>query len=165
MNKQFDPGVFSAMQTGNPIGTYQKTVISKVNVQILNPFTGEPNGSLLTGKPGEDESIYRSWSDAEDVFFTRQNRRLFKEGLIIRIESKKDEPEADVPLEQSSDEEVLKIINSRFNAVQNILQKTDSEAFVNRLLEAARREEKSERFVKAIETRLAELQFTQLKQE
>ncbi len=158
MNKQYDPAVFAAMQTGDPVATYQKTVVAKVVVRILNSFSGEPAELILEGMPGTDSSQVSTWSVPEDVFFKRMNRIHFDRGVIIRIDNKRAEVVGDLPIEQSSDEEVTKIVNNRFATLQNILQKTESEAFVHRLLEAARLEDKSEKVVKAIETRLSEIQ-------
>lgn len=164
MNKQYDPAVFAAMQVGDPVATYQKTVISNVVVRVLNPFNGEPEELILVGKPGSPDSQVNTWSVPEDVFFKRMNRVHFESGKVIRIDAKRSE-EPTVIVEQSSDEEVLKLVNSKFSALQSILQKTESEAFVNRLLLAARQEDKSERIIKAIETRLSEIQLSGLSKE
>jgi len=161
MNKQYDPEVFSAMQTGDPVATYQKTILAKVSILVLNPFTGAPEELLLYGKPGEEESIIRTWSVAEDVFFKRMNKRHFTSGVIIKKESTQVVEET-TSLEQSSDEDLLKVVNSKFYALQSVLNKTESEALVNRILTIAREQEKSEKIIKAIETRLAEIQSAQL---
>ena len=157
MDKQYDPTVFAAMQEGKPFATYKKTVISKVAVTVLDPFSGAPTAIILEGRPGDDKAIISVWSSVEDLFFKRQNRRHFDSGLLIKHEVKEEEKVA-VPLEQASDEDLRFIVNQKFLALQNALNKTQSEALVSRFLTIAREEEKSEKIIRVIETRLAELQ-------
>lgn len=164
-NKQFDMAVFAAMHEGKPLGAYRKTVLCRVFVDVLDVFSGEPKAVELYGDPkGEDAMVY-VFSLPEDIYFKRQNRKLFEQGYIIPVAVPAEEPlPVEVPLEQSSDDEVKKIVNSNYKAMTAILNKTESEAFVNRLLVMAEEEEKSERFINAIRNRLVEIQSKQFKQ-
>jgi hypothetical protein len=162
MAKQdFDIEVFQAMQGQEPVASYRKTTLGKVYVTVLNVFNQEPEAVLLYGEAGNPESIVNVYSIPEDVFFRRQNRRLFEQGVIISnpIAKKEDVPvEQEPPIEQASDETLRQLVNSRYKALEAALNKTDSEALVNRILILAREEEKSEKIIKSIETRLSEIQ-------
>jgi len=157
LKSQFDPAVFSAMQDGKPYSAYRKTIPAKIHVVVLDPFRGEPMGLILTGRPGDEDTIVKLYSVQEDVFFKRMNKRHFQQGNLVSHEIKNEEEPVKI-LEQMDDEEVVKTINSKFYTLANVLQKTESEAFLFRLLNAARENEKSEKIINAIQTRLAEVQ-------
>jgi hypothetical protein len=166
--QQFDLEVFQAMQGNEPIAVYRKTVLAKVYVQILNAFNQEPEILLLSGPAGAPDSTVNIYSVPEDVFFRRHNRRLFEQGILIPVpvEKKVEVPvEEELPLEQASDETLRQLVNSRYKALEAALTKTESEALVNRILDMARQEEKSEKLIHAIETRLAEIQNARFTQE
>lgn len=150
--------IFSAMQTGKPYATYTKTTLGKVYVTILSPFTSKPEGLLLYGSKKDDETCSVDiWSEMEDVFFKRQNRRLLENGNIVKIT--KSEKELEHTIEQYSDSELKEVLSLRFLPFQKILSDIKSEAVLYRLLEFSRELEKSEKFVKAIELKLSEIQF------
>lgn len=157
MAQEVDAKVFSAMQTGKPYKSYKKTILGKVSVTILNPFSNEVSVILLEGEKNSPDSILDVWTEKEDAFFKRMNRRSIETGRIIPFERPETEQE-EVKIEQMSDEEVAALIKKPFMTVQSVLSKTNSEAFVYRILQAARAAEKSEKFVSAIETRLGEIQ-------
>lgn len=165
--RELDLAVFTAMNGNDPVAAYRKTTLGKVFVTVLNMFSQEPEALLLYGEPNvsNPDSIVYMYSIPEDVFFRRQNRRHFQDGTIIPVAiAKKEEVQPvaeDLPLEQSSDEQLRQLVNSKFKALEAALNKTESEALLNRLVAIARDEEKSERIVKAIETRLSEVQLSQ----
>lgn len=153
-----DLQVFSAMQTGKPYKSYKKTILGKVQVIVLNPFSQESSAVLLEGEDGSPDSILDVWSEKEDAFFKRMNRRALETGRIIAFTRKEEEPlEVNTP-EQMSDEEIKNLIKKPFLSLRAILEGTSSEAFVYRILRAAREAEKSEKFISAIEARLGEIQ-------
>lgn len=153
-----DLQVFSAMQTGKPYKSYKKTILGKVQVIVLNPFSQESSAVLLEGEDGSPDSILDVWSEKEDAFFKRMNRRALETGRIIAFTRKEEEPlETNTP-EQMSDEEIKLLIKKPFLSLRAILEGTSSEAFVYRILRAAREAEKSEKFISAIEARLGEIQ-------
>lgn len=165
-NKDFDIDVFTAMQEGDPVASYRKTVLGKVYVTVLNVFSKEPEMVQLYGQPGEPKSIISVWSIPEDIFFQRSNRRLLEKGSVIRVDLPKradlPAPATPVSLEQSSDEVLRQLVNSRFKALEAALNKTGSEALVYRLLTLAQEEEKSEKIINAIKLRLTEIQNSQI---
>lgn len=158
MQKQFDPNTFSAMQEGKSVGTYRKTIVAQVHVQILNPFNQEPQGLILSGNPNSEDAIVQTWSVPEDVFFRRMNKRHFESGTIIPVAPVEKTVVEQPIIEQSTDEQLKEMLGKPFYTLSNILVKTESEAFVSRILTMAREMEKSEKTIKAIEQRLSELE-------
>ncbi len=160
MKQEFNMDIFNAIQEGEPYASYRKTTLGKVYVTILNVFSGDPEFVQLHGQPGTPDSIVNVWSIPEDIFFKRHNRRLFESGDIIKIEVQKKNPEvpASALPEQASDEELKTLVNSRYKALEAVLNKTNSEALVFRILGIAKQEDKSARIINAIELRLAEIQ-------
>lgn len=154
---------FEAMQTGEPVARYKKTILAKVCVTILNPFSKTKQEIILEGEPGTKSSIVSVWSIEEDLFIRNMNNRHFEDGTLIPFVPDKKKVE-DKSIEQSSDEEVKELVKKPFLTLQSVLNKTKSEAFVNRLLQAAIETERSDKIVSAIQTRLAEIQFGTLTQ-
>jgi hypothetical protein len=151
--------VFSAMQTGTPYKKYKKTILGKVYLEVLNTFTGNPEGLILHGNPAKNQEgcFVEVWSEKEDVFLKRRNSGHFKQGTL-QVWNKKPSEKKDKLYSEYSDDDVKKIVNSRFLALQSTLNKAKSEAFVLRILNMARELEKSEKIIRAIEARLSEIQ-------
>lgn len=156
---QFDPEVYSKMQIGEPYKTYRKTILGQVYVTVLDPFSGEPVGQILRGDPKKNEEgcIIDMWSEREDVFFKRMNRRQFELGNLIVYKRPLEEPPKSV--NEFTDEELSALLDTRyFLKLQAALNKMTSIAPVSRLLQIAEDREKSEKFVNAIKARMSELQ-------
>lgn len=153
-----DLQTFSKMQTGKPYATYRKTILGKVYITVLNPFTTTPEGMLLSGDPRTAETaMIDVWSEMEDMFFKRMNKKNLDGGFLIKVEKA---PEVEThTIEQYSDEELKAVINLKYLKFQEVLESLTSTAVAYRLLELAREMEKSERIIKAIETRLSKLQL------
>jgi hypothetical protein len=154
----FDPRVFASMQSGAPYATYRKTILGKVYVTVLSPFTNKPEGILLEGEPKEDSrAIIDVWSEMEDLYFKRQNKKHFQEGTIIRVER---EPVQELhTIEQYSDNELKEVINYRYITFNKTLNEITTAPVLMRMLDLSREMEKSERIVKAIEARLSAIQL------
>jgi hypothetical protein len=60
--------IYSAMQQEKPYKSYIKTVISRVYVNILDPFDESPSGVLLFGdhRRGEESGIVDAWNEKQD---------------------------------------------------------------------------------------------------
>jgi hypothetical protein len=148
---------FSAMQTGKPLKSYRKTILAKIFVQVLDPFSEQPVGLILETNPKfPDRDIIDVWSEKEDVFFKRANKKQVDEGYIIeytRPENEVTEPR----IESFSDEKLTEVVNSKFMALQNVLNKIETEAVLLRMIAIARTEEKSEKIIGAIQARLSEI--------
>jgi hypothetical protein len=151
--------IYSAMQTGKPYKTYKKTVLGRVYVSAIDPFSSQPTGIMLYGDPkrGDESCFIDMWNERDDLFFRRQNKTHFDSGYIIEtVRAVKEVVEA--PIEQATDSQLKDIINLRFLGLQAKLNKIDSEAVLLRMVDIAREIEKSEKIVNAIEARLSEVQ-------
>jgi len=152
--------VISAMQTGQPYKTYVKTILAKVQVNILNPFSGKPELKLLTGDPRRptEDSLVKLWSETEYQYFINYNKKHIKDGTLILYKPKKSQPKKEDNINSMDDEELEKLLNSRFFSLQQTLNKFTSEAPVFRLLTLAEEMEKSDKIIAVIKARLSELQ-------
>ena len=149
--------VFSAMQTGKPYKTYRKTILGKVSVTLLDPFTDQPIGMLLKGNPKTDETAKIDiWTEREDMFFKRMNKRHFEIGNLLEIVRKEEVVERGI--ESYSDEELAAVLKTPFLSLQSTINKVESEAVMLRIVELAKEMEKSAKIMKVLESRLSELQ-------
>lgn len=140
---------FSAMQEGEPLARFRKTILGKVHVLALDPFLGEPTELLLEGDPnkGQPESFIELWSQKELSFFQRVNRKHFEAGRLVEMGKV---PEAPVSPNQITDEEIDEILGKPFLALDKKLEKFTSTAPISRFLDRARELEKSEKVIKRI---------------
>jgi hypothetical protein len=152
----FDPKVFSQIQTGTPIATYRKTILGKVFVTVYDPYTRVPVGMLLEGERGTDTEMIDMWSEAEDLFFKRNNKKALDTGMIIKVT--RETKEAPRTIEQFNDDELRAVINVTYLQFQKSLSRITSEAVLFRLLELTTEQDKSEKFSNAIKAKLAEVQ-------
>lgn len=151
--------LFSAMSGGEPFRTYKKQILGKVYVTVWDVFTNAPVGMILEGDPRKNDqtTLIDVWSEKEDVFFRRMNKRSFDLGVLREHSRPKDEVR-ERTIEEFSDEELTAIINKPFLALQNALNKTESVAVLYRISTLASELEKSEKVIRAIESRLSEVQ-------
>jgi hypothetical protein len=147
------------MQTGSPFARYRKTIIAKVYVTVISPFSGQPEGLILFGDPTTDaESCYIDvWTEMEDVFFQRKNKEVLATGRVVRtvLNGKK---EVAKPIETYSDEELREVLGYKYLSFQKTLSEITSAATVQRLLDLAKEAEKSDKIIATIEAKLSELQ-------
>lgn len=161
MQKDLNPQVFVDMQEGKPYKTYAKTILGKVYVEILDPFTQQPYGMLLVGNPRKKEhSCYIDvWSSMEDAFFRRRNRKHLETGVLIQFE--RDAEATDIRPEfmaDASDEKLVEVLAMKYMALVSTLNKITSETTVQRLIDLAKENEKSIKIINTLEARLSELQ-------
>lgn len=157
MVANLDARTISAMQGGSPFASYRKTIVGKVYVTVLNPFTGVPEGLVLFGDSNNVDAVVDVWTEKEDLFFKRMNRRHFEVGNIIPFTKPVDKP-AEKTIEQFSDDELRTVVNQRFYSLQKTLQEVKTEAVLLRMLDIARQEEKSEKIITIITSRLSDVQ-------
>lgn len=150
--------VFAAMQNKDPLKTYKKTILGKVYVTALDPFSDQPMGVSLEGLPGEESEFLDVWTQKEVLFVEKMNRKLFEAGVLIEAYRKEPVEEKEKRIETFSDEELTEVINSKFLSLKSALNNTKSEAVLFRMLNLAKEMEKSEKIVGAIEARLSEIQ-------
>ncbi len=153
----FDPRVFSQMQSGLPVATYKKTILGKVFVQVYDPFTHQPVGLLLEGEKGTEAELVDVWSEAEDLFFRRKNKKALDTGMVIKT-SRSSEKETPKTIEQYSDDELRSVINVTHAAFLKTLSRVTSEAVLFRMMDLVVELEKSDKYTTSIKSKLAELQ-------
>lgn len=164
MAKVLDSDTFSLMQTGEPYKSYIKGILGRAYITVLNPFNNEPEGKILSGNPAkqDEESIVDVWTEKEDVFFKRMNKRHFETGVLRSFVRK--EKEVQPSPNDITDEEIYGLF-SRFLTLQSRVNKMTSVAPVFRVLTIAKELEKSEKIIKFLEGRISELQLQEYSQE
>jgi len=153
----------TALHGGTPLKSYIKTILGKVYVTVWDSFENTPVGTILEGDPrqGDESCIVDIWSEEEDFFFRKKNNLHLQTGDVIVYARSNKEP--DRTIEQYSDEELKVIINSKFFTLQNALNNTNSTAVLFRLKNLAQELEKSDKLIKVIEARIAEVQAEEFK--
>lgn len=159
--------LFASMESGKPYAAYIKTILGQVAVTVWDNFLEKPVEVILKGDPRKKEEgcIVRLWSAREDLFFKRNNTFQFKKGNIILYKVPEDTPaEQEKTIEQATDEELKTIVNSKFMALTNQLNKINSVAVLYRMLSIATELDKSEKITNPIKARLSELQVKEFPQ-
>lgn len=162
MQGNFNNAILEAMSEGKPFKTYKKTILGVLNVIRLDPIGSKPDGVLVKGDPikNEEDCLIDVWSQVEDTFFRKMNRRHLESGRLISFERKVEEGPKEKMVEEYSDEELEELVlKKKFFTLQNVLSKTESEALVYRLRTLAEKLEMSEKITKVIDSRLSELQI------
>lgn len=138
--------------------SYIKTILGKVYVTVWNSFENRPEGLILYGDPRnhEDECIVDVLSEDEDYFFRNKNKRHLQTGDIITYTRSTEEKER-TP-EEYSDDELKDVISKPFFSIQKLLNDTESVALLFRVKNLAQELDKSDKVMKAIEARIAEVQ-------
>jgi hypothetical protein len=147
--------ILSKMVNNEPYKVYQKTTLGKVFVNFLDPLTNEQKGMILEGDPKKGEGTFETWGQLDDLYFRRANNILFSKGYLVEynrpIEKKKSPNE-------KTDEEIEELVNARYLAFQNEVQKIDSEVTLKRILAKAVELGKSDKIITFLEQRIAEVQ-------
>ena len=161
MDTKMESADFSALQTEKPYKSYRKTILGQVYVKFLNPFNDiDPMGLVLFGKTNqEDTAIINVWTPKEDQYLRTMNKKHFERGYLVEYTA----PEHRVVPEEEeyntlSDEELNKLLSSKFFSLQAAVNKMTSEAPLYRLLVFATEQEKSEKIISLIKGRLSEVQ-------
>lgn len=151
-----DYDLFAAMQEGRPpLARYRKTIVGKVHVTAINPFSEQPEGVILEGDG--DKSYIELYDTKHLVFFERMNKPHIDAGRLAKME-KEPVPEPPSP-NQLTDGEIDKLLNDKFMTLKSKLNTFTETAPILRILNRARELEKSEKIIKHLEERLAELEL------
>jgi len=150
--------IFSAMQEGRPLKSFKKTILGKIFLTVLDPFSDTPVGILLEGDPKKDDpkSMVDVWTVKQEIFLKNMNRNHFSNGLLVEYVRSNEPPVKTI--EESTDAELLEIVNLRYLGLTAKLNKIEGEKVLKRMVDIARENEKSEKIIKAIEARLSEVQ-------
>lgn len=151
---------YSQTQLEKPYKSYIKRSMAKLYVRVLNPFTGEPDGVILTGDPRKPtpECVLEVADAREDLFLHRNNKKHFEAGELVEYTPKEEPISEEVRLNQLSDEELRQILREKFYSLKNYADKVTSVTPLFTLLRLAQEEEKSEKIINFIKSRIEELQ-------
>ena len=143
-----DIKMYADMQVDKPYATYKKTILGKIHITVLSPFSGEPEGLILfTDKDNKDTEYIDVWSEKEDRFFRKQNHLHIKVGNIIK--TTREEVEEERTIEQFSDEELAELVDSHYATFQKVLrEEVNTEAVALRLLSLAKEKDKPKAMIK-----------------
>jgi hypothetical protein len=159
MNK--DANVYSAMQKDAPYATYKKVILGKASVKVINPFTENLQELILEGNPGKNDKgcFIDVWSVEGDMFFQNMNEDLLSHGVMVKYDRESKPLVSTVNIFNIlTDEELFDLLQKPFFSLEAALGKMTSEAPVQRILVIAEQEEKSEKIINHIKSRLQELQ-------
>lgn len=145
-----------------PYASYIKTILGQVAVTVWDNVLDKPVDVILKGNPKkkDEDTIVKVWSPKEDGFFQRMNRGHFKRGTIIPY-TMPEKVEEVRTIEQSTDEELAKIVNMKFLGLQAKLNEVTSVPVLYRMKVIAEELDKSEKITRAIEKRISELQVAE----
>jgi len=151
--------LFSSMESERPYASYIKTILGQLGVTVWDNILDKPVEVILKGDPKRKEEgcVVRLWTAKENVFFKRQNLKHFKAGRLIPYNSPQIVEEVST-IAQATDEELSKIVNSKYFSLVNKLNEIDSVAVLFRMLALAEDMDKSEKITKSIQARISELQ-------
>lgn len=145
-----------------PYASYIKTILGRVGVNVWDRFTQQPSYAVLTGDPRrkDEHAIVDVWNQKEDAFFRRSNQRHFERGIIIPF-TRPENVEVETPIEQFTDDQLKEIVNSKFLALQNRINKITSVAVLFRMITIAEELDKSSKITDAIQARISEIQMAE----
>jgi len=148
---------FSNMQEGEPLARFKKTIVGKVHVVALNPFTGQPEGIILAGE-GE-ESYIEIWDIKSLTFFRKLNKKHFEAGRLSELSAP---PVQSVSVNMISDEEIETLLNSHYLTLKHRVDKFTEPGPILRILNRARALGKSDKIFAFLEGRMAEVELSGL---
>ncbi len=151
--------IYSAMEANRPYASYIKTILGQVAVTVWDSTLEKPVDVILNGNPKKKEPgcIVNVWNVKEDAVFKRLNVRLFNKGVLIPYQAPEEAP-AEKTVEQSTDEELKAIVNSKYMALVAKLNKIESVPVLFRMMGLAEEMDKSAKITGAIEKRISEIQ-------
>lgn len=159
----YEREVFSAMAEDKPIVSYVKTIVGKVHLTVLNPFSGKPEPVTLYGSPAANnpKAVVQVWSTKDDLFFRQMNREHFEAGNLKSLTPKEEVTRKQEPVSPNTitDDEITEILNKPFLALKNKLNSFTAPAPVYRFERMAEEMEKSEKILEAIRARASELEL------
>jgi hypothetical protein len=157
---EFD--IYAAMQEGKqPLAIYTKTIVGKVHVTALNPFSDVPEGVILAGNKGDPKSSIELWTNKQVVFFERMNGPHIKAGRVIKVSAP--QVKEDVSPNQITDTEIDQLLSERITSLKARVEKFTAIPPILRMLNRARELEKSEKIIKYLEEQMAKMELGEYK--
>ncbi len=159
----YEREVFSAMAEGKPLLTYIKTIVGKVHLTVLDPYSGKPVPVVLQGSPAANnpKAVVQVWSSKDNNFFKQMNSEHLAAGILKPLSQVEEVARTEeVPSPNTiSDDEITDILNKPFLALKNKLNSFTAPAPVYRFERMAENMEKSEKILEAIRARASELEL------
>lgn len=165
MENELSTKDFGIVEDVKPFASYIKTILGQVYVTVLSPYSGKPEGVILSGNPRNqkeiDGCIVDVWNQKEDMYFQKVNATHLTMGYLVKYTRPltKAPPTEEEIVNNMSDDEMKAILKEKFFVLQNKVNKMTSVAPVYRLLEIAKEMEKSNKIIAYLEGKLAELQL------
>lgn len=156
---------YSLMQTTPPYKSYVKRCLGKLYVQVLDPFPpGEPTGVILHGNPRKPtpECIVDVWSERENMYFLRANKKHFDSGDLGEYTYKPEKESETDRINRMTDSELQELLSTPFFGLKATVDKFTAVTPLFVLLQLAKESEKSEKIIRLIEAKIAELQEEEL---
>ncbi len=159
----YEREVFSAMADGTPLVTYVKTIVGKVHLTVLDPYSGKPTPVVLQGAPAANnpKAVVQVWSSKDNNFFKQMNSEHIAAGILKPLSPVEEVARQEEPVSPNSitDVEITEILNKPFLALKNKLNSFTAPAPVFRFERMAEEMEKSEKILEAIRARASELEL------
>jgi hypothetical protein len=152
----------TVIDESKPYASYVKTILGRVGVTVWDRFTQTPAYVILSGDPHRkaETAIVDVWNQREDSFLRRNNKRQFEKGILIPY-TRPENVVVETPIEQFTDEQLKEIVNSKFLALQNRLNKIQGVPVLFRMINIAEDLEKSSKITDAIKARISEIQLAE----
>jgi hypothetical protein len=160
MTEKMDYDSYSRMQVGEPLRTFKKTILGKVNVKILDPFEGAGKDILLFGDPRRKNCpncFVELWTDKEVMYFLRSNKIHLESGVLVEHTKPRDTKIAKT-VNNLSDEEIEELVVAPWMKLKATVDKMTSIAAVSRVVDAAETAERPEKTMKYLREKLSLMQ-------
>jgi len=161
---EFNKELYAAVQLEKPYKSYIKTILGQIYITILNPFNEEEiTGLILKGNQRREKDkeacIIDVWSEVQDRFFKKMNKRHFENRRLIPYQRTETEQIVERTFADYSDIELLAIFKQPFAQFQKTINQIELPAVLAAMIELAENEGKiSKRIFTVLESKLSELQ-------
>jgi hypothetical protein len=145
---------------GKPLKSYKKVILGKLLLKIWDSMVAKEIELIFSGDPrNAEESVFHVYSEHERAYFERANKKHFASGMLIPFAMPENPEPPAKTFEQSTDEDLKVIINSKFLSFTSTLNKITSVAVLFRLKLLAEEMDKSNKIIEKIEARISEVQL------
>lgn len=151
--------VFAAMQTEPPLASFRKTILGKVHVNILDPFTDTPTAIILSGRPNDESASVSVWTEKQLAYFLKLNRYHLQRDILVRVsENEAPAKEKKEFFADATDEDIVLLVHEKWQGLDKKLNKITSVSMLERILKTAIKEERGEKIVGLITKRISDVQ-------
>lgn len=151
--------IMKAQEMGTPLAVYRKTILGKVVVRILDPFSGKPNDVLIHGEPGKtanDDLEVCLWTPVEIKFFEKYNKSLIEKGSVVLV-GQKSENTID-RTNSLNDQEITDLLSGNYAQLKSTVNQLTSETTLQRVLRIATEMNRPAKTIQMLQERIEEVQ-------